>query len=48
MNFAAPVADVAHLRDDLVLQVPGQDEDVVGLGLVDRLDRVGSGCACPA
>ena len=35
-----PFADVAHLVDDLVLQVPGQDEDVVGLGLVDGLDRL--------
>ena len=26
--------------DDLVLQVPGQDQDVVGLGLVDGLDRL--------
>src|SRR5215213_8049593 len=29
----APVADVAHLLGDLVLQVPGEQEQVVGLGL---------------
>ena len=40
MNLAPQSADMAHLRDDLVLQVPGQDQDVVGLGLVDRLDRL--------
>ena len=39
-KLAAPLADVAHLLDDLVLQVPGQDQDVVGPGLVDRLDRL--------
>ena len=39
MNLPPQSADMAHLRDDLVLQVPGQDQDVVGLGLVDRLDR---------
>jgi hypothetical protein len=29
---------VAHLVDDLVLEVPGQDQQVIGLGLVDGLD----------
>jgi hypothetical protein len=31
---------MVHLVDDLVLQVPGKDQDVVGLSLVDRLDRM--------
>ena len=43
-----PLADVAHLLDDLVLDVPRQDEDVVGLGRRRLHRRVGSGCACRA
>src|SRR5262245_64588369 len=31
---------MAHLLHDLVLEVPRKDQDVVGLGVVDRLDRV--------
>jgi hypothetical protein len=30
---------MVHLMDDLVLQVPGEDQDVVGPGLIDCLDR---------
>ena len=39
-ELAAPSADVAHLLDDLVLEVPRQDQDVVGLERVDRVDRM--------
>src|SRR5215207_10053662 len=39
-ELAAPGADVTHLLDDLVLEVPRQDQDVVGLELVERLDRM--------
>ena len=47
-ELAAPAADVRELRHDLVLEVPGQDQDVVGLAL-DRSSRARrSGCACPA
>ena len=38
-ELRAPVAGVGHLLEDLVLEVPRQDEDVVGLGLVDALGR---------
>src|SRR5262245_58335456 len=36
----APFDDMAHLLHDLLLEVPRKDQDVVGLGVVDRLDRV--------
>src|SRR5690606_36277446 len=39
-ELAAPGGDVAHLLDDLVLEIPRQDQDVVGLARVDRLDLV--------
>ena len=41
-ELAAPGADVTHLMDDLVLEVPRQDQDVVGLEIVEsghRMDR---------
>ena len=31
---------MAHLLHDLVLEVPRKDQNVVGLGLVDRLHRI--------
>src|SRR5260221_14540399 len=34
---AAPFADMAHLRDHLVLDVPRQDQHVVGPGIADML-----------
>src|SRR5437016_4639289 len=36
---ASPLADEAELLDDLVLEVPGQDQDDVGPILPDRLRR---------
>ncbi len=38
-ELRAPGRDVVHLLDDLVLEVPRQDQDVVRLSLVDRIDR---------
>src|SRR5712664_3618815 len=50
-ELGAPGAHMGELFQDLVLEVPGQDEDVVGLLLVDlrwRMDRnVGSGEKLP-
>ena len=40
---AAPLAHERELLHDLVPQVPGQDEDQVGLGLADGVRRAGSG-----
>src|SRR6266850_7300308 len=34
-ELAAPFADVRHLLHDLVPEIPGQDQDVVRLGLAD-------------
>src|SRR5690606_26235869 len=39
-ELRAPADDVVHLADNLVLEVPWQDEDVVRLCLVDRIDRL--------
>ena len=44
----APLADVAVLRDDLVAQVPGQDQHEVGLRLAQRPRGARSGCASRA
>src|SRR5690349_11032499 len=38
-EFPAPVADVGKLIDDLVLQIPGQDQDVVRSRLLNSLGR---------
>src|SRR5579859_8184948 len=39
-ELAAPRADARHLLDDLVFEVPGQHEHVVGLRLENPLRRV--------
>ena len=39
-ELAAPVADVLHLVGDFFFEVPGEDEEVVGLGLFDVVDGV--------
>ena len=39
IELAAPLCDVRELLADLVHEVPGQDEDVVGASLGDPLRR---------
>src|SRR5581483_4472042 len=38
-ELAAPVTDMGHLRHDLLLDVPGQDEDEIRSGAIDFLGR---------
>src|SRR6516164_5044678 len=38
-HLAAPGSDVSHLRNDLVLQIPRQNKQVIRLGLVNRGHR---------
>src|SRR5688500_11024378 len=36
-ELSTPLADIRELRDDLVLQVPRQNQHVIGAGLPDSL-----------
>src|SRR4029077_2859847 len=39
-EFAAPLADMSHLLHDLILQVPGQDEQVVRSSLAHLIGGI--------
>ena len=39
-KLGAPPADMAHLRHDFLFEIPRQDQNVVGPGSVDRVDRL--------